>query len=156
MWADYATTLVRTSGPTAPRPEYSLLIIPLRSTSSSSSSTPPPGPNPRALVPGLTMRKISTSGLNGSGAALLVFHDVRVPRSNLIGVQGSGFAMVMANFNPERLALAGSALVLARTCLSEAMAHAGRRKTFGRALIENQVRLFLTSVPSESNIVGRS
>ena len=146
MWADYATTLVRTSPPSAARPEYSLLIIPLRDphpSSPNSAALPSPlspkNPNQKPLTPGLTLHKIRTSGLHASGAAILVFNDVRVPVANLLGRRGHGFAMVMANFNSERLSLAESALTIARTCLAESVDRARKRRTFGRALLENQV-----------------
>ena len=87
----------------------------------------------------MNIRWVPVSGLKASGTALIVFKDVRVPRENIIGQEGNGFAMVMRNFNPERLALACSGLTLARTCLSEALTHATRRQTFGKPLIKNQV-----------------
>ena len=72
---------------------------------------------------------------------MISLRDVRVPRKNVIGKEGEGFGMVMGNFNPERLMLASSALVLARACLVDAWEHAMRRKTFGKKLVGNQVGL---------------
>ncbi|EJD00146.1 acyl-CoA dehydrogenase [Fomitiporia mediterranea MF3/22] len=125
LFADYATTLVRTSD-SKDTSSLSLLIVPLKTSSDSRPA-------------GLTIRWIPVSGLKSSGTALIVFKDVRVPRKNIIGKVGTGFSMVMRNFNPERLALSSTAIVLARTCLSDSLSHAMRRETFGKALIENQV-----------------
>lgn len=119
IWADFATAAVRTGGPGAGG--ISMLIIPLRNT------------------PGVALRRMSNSGLNASGSTFITFSDVRVPCVNLIGQENSGFKVIMSNFNPERLALAVGALRLARTCYSEAYAHALRRKTFGKPLMENQI-----------------
>ncbi|KAL5536566.1 hypothetical protein ACEPAF_388 [Sanghuangporus sanghuang] len=127
LFADFATTLVRTSMSSSKDTRgLSLLVIPLKTASGS-----------RPL--GVSIRWIPVSGLKASGTALIAFKDVRVPRKNIIGREGDGFAMVMRNFNPERLALACSGLVLAQTCLSEALNHAARRQTFGKSLIRNQV-----------------
>ncbi|TDL19595.1 acyl-CoA dehydrogenase [Rickenella mellea] len=119
LWADYATTAVRTGGSGASG--ISVLIIPLKDT------------------PGVSVRRMMNSGLHASGSTFIVFSDVRVPRANLIGRENGGFKIIMANFNPERLSLATGALRLARTCYSEAYAHALRRKTFGKPLMENQI-----------------
>lgn len=43
------------------------------------------------------------------------------------------------DFNHERLWLACTSLRLARVCLQDAYAHATRRETFGKKLIENQI-----------------
>ncbi|KZT34424.1 acyl-CoA dehydrogenase NM domain-like protein [Sistotremastrum suecicum HHB10207 ss-3] len=120
IWADYIVAAVRTSSTPSGASGISLLIIPLSS-------------------PGITRRRIANSGVHASGSTFILFSDVLVPRENLLGEENKGFKMVMSNFNPERLHLAGSALQMARTCYKEAYGHALRRKTFGKALIENQV-----------------
>ena len=45
----------------------------------------------------------------------------------------------MMNFNPERFSICVQANRLARICLSDAIAYARQRKTFGRRLIDHQV-----------------
>ena len=115
LFADYMTTAVRTS-PTA----LSLLIIPLSS-------------------PGVSRHRILTSGGRASGTALITLNNVRVPAENLLGKEGDGFNLIMANFNLERLNLSVIAIRLSRTCWSEAWSWANRRTTFGKPLIERQV-----------------
>jgi len=114
------TTAVRTGTPESGAKGLSFLVIPLR-------------------LPGVRIRRLQTSGLNASGSALVTLDDVHVPANNLIGKPGSGFSMIMANFNNERSNLAINALALARMCADDAKAHAFRRKTFGRPLVENQL-----------------
>jgi len=60
-----------------------------------------------------------------------------VPLDNLIGRENGGFALIMSNFNPERLALATAALRLARVCAQDAYGYACKRETFGKKLIEH-------------------
>jgi alkylation response protein AidB-like acyl-CoA dehydrogenase len=118
MWADYCTAAVRTGGPG--KRGISLLIIPLNAK-------------------GVMRRSIENSGVNASGSAFLSFDDVSVPVSNLIGgEENKGFAMIMSNFNPERLGMAAAALRLCRVCAADAYAYACERETFGAPLITRQ------------------
>jgi alkylation response protein AidB-like acyl-CoA dehydrogenase len=57
--------------------------------------------------------------------------------SNLLGRENQGFALIMSNFNPERLSLATAALRLSRVCVADAYAYACDRHTFGKPLIEH-------------------
>ncbi|KZV99043.1 acyl-CoA dehydrogenase [Exidia glandulosa HHB12029] len=128
LWADYMTTAVRTGAPSSGAKGLSFLLIPLK-------------------APGVRRRRLRISGLHASGSTLVTLDNVRVPAENLLGKPGSGFAMIMANFNPERLALATNALALARICADDATAHTLRRKTFGKPLAENQtIRAKLASM----------
>jgi acyl-CoA dehydrogenase len=68
----------------------------------------------------------------------LHFSDLRVPADHLIGDEGAGFRMIMANFNGERLLLAAGAVAFAQACLDEATDWAQQRHTFGQRLVEHQ------------------
>ncbi|KAG8817581.1 hypothetical protein FRC17_011168 [Serendipita sp. 399] len=118
LWADWMTAAVRTGGPGANG--ISLLVIPLNNS-------------------GVKRRRIRVSGLHASGSTFFEFDDVKVPVGNLIGKEGDGFRMVMANFNPERFNLAVMSVQLARNCVEEAFKHAVTRKTFGAPLISHQI-----------------
>lgn len=84
IFADYHTTAVRTGGPGAGG--ISLLLI-------------------EKSMPGVKTREMNCQGLTGSGTTYLVFEDVKVPVSNLIGKEGNGFKYIVYNFNPERFNL---------------------------------------------------
>ncbi|KAL2402458.1 Acyl-CoA dehydrogenase AFT10-1 [Exophiala dermatitidis] len=116
IWADYCTAAVRTGGPG--HGGISLLVVPLRSK-------------------GVTTRRMENQGVHASGSTYITFEDVEVPVSNLIGQENKGFALIMSNFNPERLALATAALRLARVCAQDAYSYASERETFGKPLIEH-------------------
>ncbi|PVF94519.1 acyl-CoA dehydrogenase [Serendipita vermifera] len=120
LWADYITAAVRTGPLSAGAAGISFLIIPLNS-------------------PGVKRRRIRVSGLHASGSTFFEFNDVKVPVENLLGREGDGFHMVMANFNPERFNLAIMCVRMARTCVEEAWKHALTRKTFGKTLMSHQV-----------------
>jgi acyl-CoA dehydrogenase len=74
-----------------------------------------------------------------SDTAQLHFDGVRVPARCLVGEEGSGFRMIMSNFNGERLAMSAMALGFAQACHEEALAWARDRQAFGSALVEKQV-----------------
>ena len=71
------------------------------------------------------------------GSTYITFDDVRVPADHLLGEENKGFAMIMSNFNPERLGLATASLRLARVCAADAYNYACERRTFGKPLIEH-------------------
>jgi alkylation response protein AidB-like acyl-CoA dehydrogenase len=114
------TTAVRTRPLSSGAAGLSLLIIPLNS-------------------PGVKRRRLRVSGLHASGSTFFELNDVKVPVENLVGKEGDGFRMIMANFNPERLNLAVMSVRMARTCIEEAWKHALTRKTFGKPLMSHQV-----------------
>lgn len=88
--------------------------------------------------PGLARTELYKMGWHASDTAHLHFDNVRVPVRNLLGVEHEGFQAAMLNFNDERLVIAAQAVGFAEACLTEARAWAGERRTFGRALSENQ------------------
>jgi len=70
----------------------------------------------------------------------VAFHDVRVPQSNLVGVEGRGFYQLMEFFNRARLeGGAGLAIGTAQGALEKAISHVKGRKAFGSTLAVNPV-----------------
>ncbi|MBI2746476.1 MAG: acyl-CoA dehydrogenase family protein [Burkholderiales bacterium] len=88
---------------------------------------------------GLSRSPLKKMGWLCSDTAHLRFDGVRVPASNLVGEEGSGFKIILTNFNGERLAMSAMALGFAECCYDEALAWARQRKTFGTALVDHQV-----------------
>ena len=74
-----------------------------------------------------------------SDTATIYFDNVLVPRGNLLGQENKGFAVIMNNFNAERLAMAAAMEAFSRVCLEDAVAWARERKTFGQRLADHQV-----------------
>ena len=113
--ADFVTTAVRTGG--TGHDGISLVVV----------DTDRPG-----FTASGPLRKM---GWHCSDTAELSFDGVRVPRSNIVGAPGSGFALLMRHFVSERLSLALHAYSVAQRSLDLAAAYALERKTFeiGRA-----------------------
>jgi acyl-CoA dehydrogenase len=116
--ADFVTTAVRTGGPG--HGGISLLVI-------------------EKGTPGFTVsRSLRKMGWHCSDTAELSFVDVRVPATNLVGEEGSGFGQIAEQFVVERIALAVHGYGIASRSLDLAAAYARERQTFGRPLIDNQ------------------
>lgn len=78
-------------------------------------------------------------GMRSSETAQVFFDDVRVPQHNRIGAEGSGFMMQMLQFQEERLFAAASGIKGLEYCVDTTIDYCKERKTFGQALIDNQV-----------------
>jgi len=74
-----------------------------------------------------------------SDTATLYFDNVRIPVDHLIGMENQGFAVIMRNFNSERMAMSVAMAGAARVCLEEAVNWARERNTFGKRLADHQV-----------------
>ena len=90
-------------------------------------------------TPGFSVsRKIDKMGNRSSDTAELVFDDVRVPASNVIGEPGKGFQQQMAQFQDERLVGAYIAVSGARRALDRTKHYLQERAAFGKPLLANQ------------------
>ncbi|MFF7472975.1 acyl-CoA dehydrogenase family protein [Streptomyces sp. NPDC008092] len=68
----------------------------------------------------------------------LEFHEVRVPAEYMIGAEGEGMAINMAQSNMARAAVAGISTGVARSALERAIAWCGERVQGGRPLKDQQ------------------
>ena len=83
-------------------------------------------------------RNLDKIGLHGQDTSELFFQDVRLPRSNLLGAEGMGFAYLMNQLPQERLGIAVGAQAAAQRAFDEAVAFTRQRKAFGRTIFEFQ------------------
>jgi len=90
-------------------------------------------------TPGFTVsRKLAKMGWLCSDTAELSFQDVRVPATNLVGEENTGFVQIAQNFVSERIGLAVQAYASAQRCLDLTVEWCRARETFGRPLISRQ------------------
>ena len=94
-------------------------------------------------TPGFTVAKpYSKVGWNASDTRELSFADVRVPRANLLGEIGRGYAQFLRILDEGRIAIAALATGLAQGCVDESVAYAHTRKAFGKPIGANQAIQF--------------
>ncbi|MGZ4458349.1 MAG: acyl-CoA dehydrogenase family protein [Nocardioidaceae bacterium] len=72
------------------------------------------------------------------GPAALVFDDVRVPSSAILGEEGKGFGLAMRWIGKGRYMLPARALGACERLVEMGMEHARNRKTFGQPIAERQ------------------
>jgi acyl-CoA dehydrogenase len=90
-------------------------------------------------TPGFTVsRKLDKMGWLASDTAELSYSDVRVPVSNLVGAENSGFVQIAQNFVSERIGLAVQSYACAQRSLDITVDWCRLRETFGRPLISRQ------------------
>ncbi len=90
-------------------------------------------------TPGLSIgRKEDKLGLNSSDTATLIFEDMFVPHSALLGTRGQGFRDVMRVLDGGRIGIAAMAVGLGRAALEAAARYALEREQFGKPIAEFQ------------------
>jgi alkylation response protein AidB-like acyl-CoA dehydrogenase len=89
----------------------------------------------RRDAPGLTVgRADHKHGMNGSPTAAVHFDDVRVPRSHLLGEEGSGLRQFRHTLELGRVNVAALCVGLGRAALELATAYSRERRQFGKAI----------------------
>lgn len=91
--------------------------------------------NTPGLVVGKKERKM---GLHGSNTVQLNFDQCLIPASQLLGKEGEGYKIAMANLNAGRIGIAAQALGIAEAALEHATQYAKDRKQFGKSIAHNQ------------------
>jgi alkylation response protein AidB-like acyl-CoA dehydrogenase len=79
-------------------------------------------------------RNLEKIGQHAQDTAELFFADVRVPKANLLGEEGSGFVHLMTNLSQERLSIAVSAATACEVVVDETLRYAKDRTAFGRPI----------------------
>ncbi|CAF0744410.1 unnamed protein product [Brachionus calyciflorus] len=88
-------------------------------------------------------RKEWNMGQRASDTRGITFEDVRVPKENVLGVEGAGFKIAMGAFDITRPPVAAGAVGLARRAFDEAKKYAVERKTMGKLIAEHQAVAFM-------------
>ncbi|HLS20239.1 MAG TPA: acyl-CoA dehydrogenase [Bacillota bacterium] len=88
---------------------------------------------------GLTIGKAENKmGLRGSPTVELSFNNCRVHKDQLLGVEGEGYKIALAQLNVGRIGIAAQALGIAEAALEESIKYAKEREQFGRPIASQQ------------------
>jgi citronellyl-CoA dehydrogenase len=94
-------------------------------------------------TPGVSVSEpFNKLGMRASDTAQVFLDDVRVPQSNLIGLEGLGFMYQMEQFQEERLYAAATNLKMLERCIAQTIDYARQRQAFGQSILDNQVVRF--------------
>lgn len=90
-------------------------------------------------TPGLIIGKDERKmGLHGSSTVQVTFEDMKIPAANLLGKEGEGFKIAMANLDAGRIGIAAQALGIAEGAMEHAVQYAKSREQFGKPIAEQQ------------------
>jgi alkylation response protein AidB-like acyl-CoA dehydrogenase len=92
--------------------------------------------------PGYKADKVHKMGLHASDTANVFFNNVKVPKENLVGVEGNGFIQLMKFLDYSRVMIAGDGVGLAQGALEQAINYVKKRKQFGKTIASFQVTQF--------------
>jgi acyl-CoA dehydrogenase len=97
-----------------------------------------------ANTPGVKAgKKENKLGQRASNTTDVIFEDVKLPKSALVGSEDGGFKVAMKTFDRSRPWIAATAAGVIRRCLEESRAYALERKTFGVAIAQHQAIQFM-------------
>src|ERR1700758_5150965 len=89
--------------------------------------------------PGFSVGKLEHKlGIRASPTGQPIFEDVRVPVQNVIGQVGKGLSVALGTLERTRLGAAAQAVGIAQGATDYAIAYAGERRQFGKAISEFQ------------------
>ncbi|WP_416828056.1 acyl-CoA dehydrogenase [Ectobacillus polymachus] len=77
-------------------------------------------------------------GLTGSKTVQLTFDNMFIPEEQLLGEEGQGFKIAMANLDVGRIGIAAQSLGIAEAALHAATQYAKERQQFGKPIIAQQ------------------
>ncbi len=90
-------------------------------------------------TPGFSIgKKEMKMGIRGSATTELIFENCRIPKDNLLGKIGGGFAIAMKTLDGGRIGIAAQALGIAQGAMDETVKYTKERKQFGRSISQFQ------------------
>lgn len=100
-------------------------------------------------------RPLEKVGMKAQDTCEMFFQDVRVPKDNLLGQAGMGFAYLMQELPQERLTVAIGALCSAEAALQWTLDYTRERKAFGQAIADFQNTRFKLAEMATEIQIGR-
>jgi alkylation response protein AidB-like acyl-CoA dehydrogenase len=94
-------------------------------------------------TPGFKVARIEKKlGLRASETAQILLEGCRLPADLMLGEEGQGLTIALANLEGGRIGIGAQAVGMARAAFEAALAYARERKTFGTAIINHQAVAF--------------
>ncbi|MFV1872163.1 MAG: isovaleryl-CoA dehydrogenase [Oleiphilus sp.] len=83
--------------------------------------------------------KLDKLGMRGSNTCELVFQDVKVPASNILGHENQGVKVLMSGLDYERVVLAAGPIGIMQACMDLVVPYIHERKQFNQSIGEFQL-----------------
>jgi acyl-CoA dehydrogenase len=97
-----------------------------------------------ANLPGISRRRMHGKlGQRAADTGEIVFEDLRVPASALVGREGEGFRYAMATFDKSRPEIGAIAIGIAQRALDESLKYSRQRSAFGQPIANFQALQFM-------------
>lgn len=94
-------------------------------------------------TPGFSVARVEHKlGQRASDTCVLNFDDMRLPADCLLGEEGAGYRIALANLEGGRIGIAAQAIGMARAAFEAARDYARERTSFGKPIIEHQAVAF--------------
>ncbi|WP_374515021.1 acyl-CoA dehydrogenase family protein [Niveibacterium sp.] len=94
-------------------------------------------------TPGYIVARVEEKmGQRASDTAQILFEDCRVGADALLGAEGEGYRIALANLEGGRIGIAAQAVGMARAALEAALRYAKERESFGQRIIGHQAVAF--------------
>jgi butyryl-CoA dehydrogenase len=94
-------------------------------------------------TPGYVVARVEDKlGQRASDTAQIVFDNCEVPAENLLGREGDGYRIALANLEAGRIGIAAQSVGMARAAFDSARIYARERKAFGKPIAEHQAVAF--------------
>jgi len=77
-------------------------------------------------------------GIRASPTTSVIFEDVVIPKSQLLGEEGQGFTIAMKTLDAGRIGIAGQAVGIAQAAFECAIEYSGQRSAFGKPINKMQ------------------
>jgi hypothetical protein len=92
-----------------------------------------------ANAPGYQVGRIEEKmGQKASDTTQILFENCRIPADSVIGEEGQGYKIALANLEAGRIGIAAQCLGMARAALEAAVKYAQERESFGKPIFEHQ------------------
>ncbi|MBW2509756.1 MAG: acyl-CoA dehydrogenase family protein [Deltaproteobacteria bacterium] len=96
-----------------------------------------------AGTPGMSVASLEHKmGQEASDTAQLSFDGARIPEDHLIGKEGDGYRIALANLEAGRIGIAAQCVGMARAALGHALAYSKERTAFGKMISDHQAVAF--------------
>src|SRR5690348_10509749 len=94
-------------------------------------------------TPGYKVARVEKKlGQRASDTAQLVFEDLELTPDLMLGAEGEGYKIALANLEGGRIGIAAQAIGMARAAYEAALAYAKEREAFGQKIVAHQAVAF--------------